>query len=325
MRGSECSLRLSIRSVLLIALVGLQIGALAIALTFSHHRSDDAVHDHARRMMTTTTESALNRIQEFLSPAETAVELAQRLQQENVISATNKPLLERYFFEQLRVSPQISGFYYGDKAGQFIYVSRSSVVDEAQFRTKVMLGEDAGASLMYRNSAFERIASTVDIEDRYDPRSRPWYKLATENAGTAWTDPYIFYTSQMPGITVAAPVFNKNGAVKGVMGIDMEIDAISDFLANFDFGDSGSVLVLGANGDVIAHPDKSKIRKSIANGEAGLRFANIAEIDDPVARAATSHSTKSIFPANISHDLRSTEQRMTQCFLRLKLATFAGR
>ena len=74
--------------------------------------------------------------------------------------------------------------------------------------------------------------------------------------------------------------------MRGVLGVDYGIDAISDFLSRLNIGESGTALILNQNGDVIAHPDQNLIRTKNADGT--FRFVNINEIDDPVARAAFS-------------------------------------
>ena len=102
-----------------------------------------------------------------------------------------------------------------------------------------------------------------------------------------WTDPYIFFTSQSPGITAASPVFAEEGGLQGVVGVDIEIDAISDFLSRLNIGESGAALILNQNGDVIAHPNQDIIRTE--NPDGTFRFTSIDEIDDPVARAAFGH------------------------------------
>jgi len=212
--------------------------------------------------MLAKAESTIRHTQQFFEPAETNLAVSKQLQQQGVFDAVPVPSIERYFFEHLSASPELSGLYYGDKDGNFVFVSRSDDVEQAQFRTKVITRERklSGASLVYRNSEFKKISARYDEDDSYDPRERPWYNAAVKKGGTTWTEPYIFYSSREPGITVATPVHLGNGAVEGVLGIDMEIASISRFLADLEIGQSGAAIVLSANGDVIAHSDPTKLK-----------------------------------------------------------------
>lgn len=138
--------------------------------------------------------------------------------------------------------------------------------------------------LIWRDNNFDVIREELDPKDDYDPRSRPWYQEARARLTTIWTDPYIFFTSHQPGITLAAPVLNDRGGLRGVVGVDIEISAISRFLAQLNIGNTGKALIINSNGDVIAHPDPDLIKTTRADGS--LRFVNIAEFDDRIARAA---------------------------------------
>lgn len=278
-------MKISIKFVLLAALVGLQLIAVSVILLSSYVTSEKAVLKQAQRLMLETAENTIRHSRNFLQPAEAAVELSQRLQRQGVVSG---PAMEQYFFEQLQAIPQMSGIYYGDERGDFTFVNRSTDVKNAQFRTKFISRSGAlpKASFIYRNELFDSISSSLNQTETFDPRQRPWYKKVRAEDNTVWTDPYIFYSTQRPGITVATPVHDGNGGIQGVIGIDIEIAEISEFLADLEIGKSGTALVLGTNGDVIAHPDPSKIKK-VNDGEGnGMRFATIDEIDDPIARAA---------------------------------------
>ncbi|MEL6376980.1 MAG: ATP-binding protein, partial [Pseudomonadota bacterium] len=120
--------------------------------------------------------------------------------------------------------------------------------------------------------------------DRYDPRERPWYKAAKEQRSSIWTDPYIFFTSQSPGITAATPVISRTALVQGVVGVDIEINELSNFLSQLRVGKSGAAFILNRNGDVIAHPNPELLTMKTATG--GLEFPSINDIDDPISRAA---------------------------------------
>jgi len=275
----------SIKTTILAALVGLQVIATGIIISSSFVTSETAVLSQAEQLMVETAKNTIRHTQNFLHDAETAVQLSQGLKQDGLLNADNPDEIERYFFEHLRVSPKISGLYYGDAAGRFLFVSRSKVVDRAEFRTKLISKQGSGADYTYRDRSYRSVGTDTDPADSYDPRLRPWYKKAVSTRNTMWTEPYIFYTSQAPGISVGAPVFDAQGDVAGVVGIDMDIAEISNFLRQLDIGESGKALILSKNGDVIAHPDPTKIKKLKEDGQDGLRFAKIDEIDDAIARA----------------------------------------
>jgi PAS domain S-box-containing protein len=272
--------------VLALCLAGLQLIAVSVVVFSSFLTSEKALLEHARDLLSDVGTNTIEHSKGFLRPAKGAVELATRLAETEVVASDDFLQLEKLLFQQLQIAPQFSGVFYGDETGAFVYVMRSE--GAGPFRTKVITrdGEARSTELIWRDNDYRVLARADDPQDTYDPRSRPWYQSARDELTSIWTDPYIFFTSQKPGITAAAPVYLEGGGIQGVVGVDIEIDAISEFLSRLNIGENGTALILNKNGDVIAHPDRSLIRKENADGT--FRFVNISEIDDPAARAAFS-------------------------------------
>ncbi|WP_298917617.1 cache domain-containing protein [uncultured Roseobacter sp.] len=280
-------MRISLGMVLALCLAGLQFIAVTIVVFSSFLTSEKVLLTHARDLLSDVGTNTIEHSKGFLKPARGAAELATRLAESEVISSDNFEQLEKLLFQQLQISPQFAGVFYGDQTGNFVYVMRSG--GPGPFRSKMIMWKegDRFTDLIWRDNSYSIVEQRNDPSDTYDPRSRPWYQTASDQQGSIWTDPYIFFTSQTPGITAASPVFDTLGNLRGVVGVDIEIDAISEFLSRLNVGKSGSALILNRNGDVIAHPNQELIRTRNADGT--FRFVNISEIGDPVARAAFGH------------------------------------
>jgi two-component sensor histidine kinase/HAMP domain-containing protein len=278
----------SIRGVLGLSLAGLQLAAVLIILTLSYLTSERVLIAHAVDLMRGVAGNTVSHTIDFLSPAEAAADLSDRLARQEVVSSESAEAMEKYFFELLRSNPQFDGVYYGNAAGAFVYVNRDSSVPEASFRTKLIRMAPSGreVELVWRTTGFEPVSTQRDDADPFDPRTRPWYQRAISTGGVAWTDPYIFYSSQQPGITVATPVGTARGVPRGVVGIDIEIASLSRFIAGLEVGRDGSAFIVNENGDVIAHRDSARIKIREADAVAGLRFARYDEIADPIVAAA---------------------------------------
>jgi PAS domain S-box-containing protein len=130
------------------------------------------------------------------------------------------------------------------------------------------------------------LKTSEDPSDPYDPRQRPWYKKSLAERAIIWTDPYIFFSSQKPGITVAGPIFKANGQLQSVVGVDIEIDDLSTFISRLRIGKHGRAFMLNNNGDVVAFPDISKIKQVEGTVDHHFRMVKIDELDDELSRAA---------------------------------------
>jgi len=281
------AVKTSLGAILVIGLAGLQLLAVLLVVFTSYVSSERALIGHARDLLSDVGTNTIEHSKGFLQPAHGAAELAANLAQNDVVASDNPGLLEQLFFQQLQLSPQFSGIFYGGNDGSFVYVMRSN--GPGPYRSKFINMDREGGrhtQMVWRNHEFGVVAQKEDPEDTYDPRTRPWYTRASEEQGTIWTDPYIFFSSQQPGITLASPVFGAGGEIKGVMGVDIEISNISEFLSRLRIGSTGKAIIIHRNGDVIAHPDQQFIRTP--DGDGTLRFAKIWELEDPIARTAFS-------------------------------------
>ncbi|MGD8192275.1 methyl-accepting chemotaxis protein [Brevibacillus ginsengisoli] len=97
----------------------------------------------------------------------------------------------------------------------------------------------------------------------YDPRKRPWYKLAMEHKGeVVITDPYQAASVDAVVVTVARTL--EDGT--GVVGIDLNLNNFSDQVKNIKIGKTGYTFVLDKQGNVVVHPKLKSAEKAV--GEA---------------------------------------------------------
>ena len=270
-------MRLPIKRVLIVGFVGLHVISVSIILASSFLSSQSVLLDHAKNIMANIATFTIHEAQNYLTPARDATELTQRLADSKVVSNRDRGSLERYFLEQLTLHANFAGIYFGTPGGEFLYVSRMDDLAAGGFRTKIISTGENGRTteLVWRDPQLLEIRREVDPADLYDPRKRPWYIEARAAKRLIWTAPYIFYTSKKPGITTASPVFDREGNLEGVVGVDIEIDEISTFLSRLQIGKSGRAFILNQNGDVIAFPDPSKIKKAVGGGEKEFRLTKI--------------------------------------------------
>ncbi|MBU2994782.1 cache domain-containing protein [Octadecabacter sp. 1_MG-2023] len=277
-------MRYSLGFVLALSLAGLQFIAIIIVVSTSYVSSERAMLEHARGLMDEAGANAAEHTKRFLEPATEITEQARRLLNNGLVSTTSPDQMEQYFFQLLRTEAQLSGIYYGDEDGNFIYVMNSD--GPGPYRTKFITIEGGQRTIEYiwRDAEYGVVERSFDPSDIYDARARPWYIEASQLGSRIWTDPYIFFSSQQPGITVAAPIQGVQGRLDGVVGIDLDIADISLFLSDLTIGDSGAAFILSDDGRVIAHPDPARI--STRNEDGTMGFIGIDDFSDPIVRAA---------------------------------------
>ena len=285
-------MKLTIRWSLIIVFLCLIWGTFAVTTTSTYISSEKVLNDHARDIMENIADLAMEKSQNHLSHAYGAAVLTRRLLAANVVSVDKKNIdsLEHYFLDQLAIYSHFAGIYFGKPNGDFFYVSRDPQRSPGGFRTKVISHQDGirTTKLRWRDQNLQIIAEEFDPQDSYDPRSRPWYKKVIVNKKIVWTDPYIFFTSQNPGITVAGPTYDESGKLEGIVGVDLEIHQLSSFIGDLKIGKNGQAFMINNNGEVVAFPDLGKIKTQSPSDSRSFRLVKIHELDAILSRQAFS-------------------------------------
>lgn len=162
--------------------------------------------------------------------------------------------------------------YVGSKDGSFRQVRRvyadtkiqdKAITSEMAYGFRWISKERAVDSYLFVNNKEEKIDTSTKATD-YDPRTRPWYKEAAAKKKLILTEPYIFSTTGLPGITVAAPFFSKN-EIAGVVAADISLDTVSKFLASQSISARSLGIIYDSSGIVIASSVQKDIFQKINN------------------------------------------------------------
>jgi hypothetical protein len=142
---------------------------------------------------------------------------------------------------------------YSERDGSFAGVYRTADGKLRLNASRVVDGKTArDDSELAPDGSWRRIGRADDT--KYDPRARPFWKLAEAAKRRVWTEPYVFFDQAVPGITCAAPVLDGAGAVRGVLTVDFDLNTLSQFVAALELSSRGRVFVFTPDGKLIAHP-----------------------------------------------------------------------
>ncbi|MCT4509668.1 MAG: methyl-accepting chemotaxis protein [Tepidibacter sp.] len=100
----------------------------------------------------------------------------------------------------------------------------------------------------------------TNIQPNYDPREKNWYKMAIDSNGqVARTKPYMSEFKKDKIIISNVKSFkDKNGNLKGMVGIDVDDSLVSDVLKNSKTGQTGFYMLLNDEGTVLADGNNKK-------------------------------------------------------------------
>lgn len=122
--------------------------------------------------------------------------------------------------------------------------------------------------------------------------ARSWYKLVTEKQGTIITESYTGQNTDALMVTVASPVYS-NGALVGIVGMDMNMGHLTQQLSSITVGTDGYITLYDSNSQIIYHPDSSVINTNAADADYSENMLNaIVNREDMAATRYTRAGTE---------------------------------
>lgn len=279
----------TLRIYLILGVCALQATAVLATILLTGATTNDLLVKLMGQQMNIASGTAVDNAESVLVLAGNSAEIAQRVVESDLSDPADQRAFEEFLVDELLVNTAISGIYWGSPDGRFIMVQHDPA-NPAQFHTKVIDVVDGQRTVtnIFRDEDFEEVRRSVDPADAYDPRTRPWYQEASPTDGNAvvWTDPYVFASSQRPGITAAVPVrdYEAPFELRGVIGVDIELTGLSQHLAeSVRVSPNGTTVMVDGNGEVIASARPDAV---VRPDSGGVRRARIDEIGDAPAAAA---------------------------------------
>ncbi|MDC0948011.1 ATP-binding protein [Gammaproteobacteria bacterium] len=268
-----------------IALIVIVAMLVLIALTSLNARR--TYIGHAQSILQTVSSFAVDNIQSFMEPANELASLTLVLIRQGMVDLEDDQELGVLFHNQMRDYPQVTGVFVGQPDGDFFMVARSSRAANDGFLIKSIDVEDDARDVrfQYRDAELNGGFDELDEADHYDPRARPWYQRALETQQLSWTEPYVFFTSGKLGITLVQPIYDSTQRLLGVIGVDVQIEQVAEFLGSLEIGKQGRAFVVTEDQSLIVHGEDGAM---VHTDGDGTRLVKGNEIVEPILAGAIS-------------------------------------
>ena len=289
-------MKTTVRRVVVAGLLTAQLVTVLLIVVTSGRISSEAEVRHGVALLDTAAAEAVDHTRDYLAPAGSLVATTADMIDQGIVDTA---ALERAFVGELDRTPQLSGVYVGTDDGSFFFVTRED--DGYLVKTISVDGGQRRVELRRIGTDGTRGPAELDPNDTFDPRERPWFQNASIGSPreVEWTAPYVFYTSAQLGVSASAAARSAEGMLV-VVGADIELGSLSDFLATLRIGATGRAVIVNQANMVIAHPDSSLVQEQ---SEQGATVVAVADLDDPRARAAIG----SLISAGATNDRQSTD------------------
>ena len=179
-----------------------------------------------------------------------------------------------YLWKQLILMPQVASYYLADPQGSFIQARRTP---ELATRLIDRTTDQVIDLWHFRNIDYGVIRSEIEPAD-YDPRTRPWYRATRPEAGIHWSEVYRFQSTHELGITGSCPILDRKGSIQAVVGVDITLDSLAEFVASQRLVKDGKIFIMNDAGEVIT---AESWPTDEASGQSRARLPQLKDLKIP--------------------------------------------
>src|SRR5512134_467041 len=139
---------------------------------------------------------------------------------------------------------------------------------------------DAGRAQthVFLDASLREIARRAAGATDFDPRQRPWYRLAERPGERVLTEPYVFFSTGAPGMTVAIRTTSAS-----VVGVDVTLGELSRLLAGLRAYPDMKIALFDAERRLLARADVD--RTMVRRDGDRVALATLDEFGEPVLAA----------------------------------------
>jgi len=194
------------------------------------------------------------RVQQLIKSVESTARTSMSWGRFGLLKLDDLQRFNDFFFAVIASDPEISSVQLADESGREIFLLH---MDDGTWVNRISDPPRWGSRTRWLY--WDKDRTLIRDETRelpYDARTRPWFKGAMalpSDQDIAWTEPYTFFTTQEPGITVSARWTAPDGK-RFVVSHDVRLMDLSRFTTHVVAGSVGIAALVHHDGRVIALP-----------------------------------------------------------------------
>ena len=170
-----------------------------------------------------------------------------------ILDLNNFDIIGHYFWEQMQQF-DVGYINYASIAGEFIGVER---LEDNTFAIHEALKPNIVGLTSYKTDfQGNRTTSEYDPEGG-DAREEGWYVDAAITLRPVWSEIYQWQDKpEILSISSSYPVFNSEEKFIGVIGVDLILSQMSDFLNQIQISPSAKIYIIERDGSLVASSGK---------------------------------------------------------------------
>ena len=274
---------LPLQSVLIVPFVLQIFGAVGLVSYLSFKNGQKAVNDLANQLMTRTSSTVDKHLDTYLSIPHKVLQTNADAIQMGLLDVRDRSTAAKYFWKQLQAYDLTYlgvGLTTGAGTGAGRYDGKTLVIDDWNGKPPHKLNSYATDQQGNRT----KIVATYDWKNF----NETWYTEPIKAQKSVWSRIYSINYPNHPYIVASAgrPIYDPQKRLLGMIGIDIHLLKLSEFLQNLEVARAGKVFILEHNGTLIANSGSTQPFKVVKDEIQRLKAIDSL---DPMVQAIARH------------------------------------
>ena len=272
--------------VLIIPFVLQIFGAVGLVGYLSFRNGQKAVDDMANQLMKRTSRTVNQHLDSYLSIPHKVSQMNADAIRMGLLDVRDRTTVGKYFWHQMQ-------------AYDLTYIGMALTTGEgvgaARYDGKTVTIDDWSAKLPNNgiNYATNNQGDRTSINNtfEYNNFKENWYLEPLKAGKPIWSRIYTWNSSSGPYITAAVghPIYDSNNSLLGMVGADIHLLKLSNFLQSLEVSHSGKVFILERNGMLIANSGEKQPFAFVNNEVQRLSAVNSP---DPIVQGISQQLQK---------------------------------
>ena len=238
--------RVPLQAILIVPFVLQIFATVGIVGYLSYKNGQRAVNDLATQLETEVGGKIKQNVEIFLDTAQNSHDVFAASIESGTVDTQNFSQLENEFWYQLKYG-LVPDLFFANPQGDLIGMQ----LEDGEATTRVK--DRSTGSNRHKYLLDDRGNRTKLVQNRpYNTLDRPWYKAAIQRNQPTWSAVYSSTNLLFPEFSAVRPIYDKSGNLLGVLGSEVSLEQISNFLRHLTISASGQAFIIERNGELIA-------------------------------------------------------------------------
>ncbi len=246
----------------------LNIITFTVIIIYSYLINYRAILVDSKGMMERNSTSIISRIKNIEDRALEVLEDTSGLFIDTQNITVNNSHLIPFMLNVLKFNQNLTAFFIGFNNGDMLLAGNIKLSEQKNYLSepekplpegtayRVWYVEPANTqnpqSFIYKDLNFNSIGKESLPVHVFPIKQRPWYSGAAQTKHTFWAQVFNYHGINDQGITVSKPIYDNEGTLLAVIGVDLSFVNMSSYIKAQKFGHSGHAFIIDNKGQLVA-------------------------------------------------------------------------